>query len=70
MPILVDTGVLYALADRDDDWHARADRLIAESSEVLGALAERLRVKTIATTDRRHFTTIRPRHERAFTLVP
>lgn len=135
MPILVDTGVLYALADRDDDWHARTDRFIAESSEVLlvpspvipevtyllrthlGALAEqrfveslaegelgveeptvadlrrcvailgqypaigfvdaavvaiaeRLRVKTIATTDRRHFTTIRPLHQRAFTLVP
>ena len=24
MPVLVDTGILYALADRDDDWHGRA----------------------------------------------
>ena len=23
MPLLLDTGVIYALADRDDAWHAR-----------------------------------------------
>ena len=34
------------------------------------AMAERLALTTIATTDRRHFKTIRPRHVRQFTLVP
>jgi hypothetical protein len=34
------------------------------------ALAERLFIETIATTDRRHFTAIRPSHARHFTLVP
>ena len=135
MPILVDTGILYALADRDDAWHRRADRFIGGAAEVLlvpttvlpevtyllrkrlgvlaeqrfveslaagelvvedlttadlhrcaallvdypaigfvdsslVAIAERLRIKTIATTDRRHFATLRPKHTRAFALVP
>jgi predicted nucleic acid-binding protein len=35
MAILVDTGVLYALADRDDAWHARADEFVAACAEVL-----------------------------------
>lgn len=34
------------------------------------ALAERHEVETIATLDRRHFATIKPRHTSAFTLVP
>jgi len=34
------------------------------------ALAERLGVTEIATTDRRHFTVVRPRHLGAFTLLP
>lgn len=34
------------------------------------AMAERLALTTIATTDRRHFKTVRPRHVRQFTLVP
>jgi len=29
---LVDTGILYALADRKDKWHLRAARFIAESA--------------------------------------
>jgi predicted nucleic acid-binding protein len=135
MPLLVDTGVVYALADRRDSWHARiraylrshpdtllapvtivpevayllrerigADaelafvRSIAEGEvaveslqsrdweravEVMSsygelglvdatvvAVAERLRVSTIATTDRRHFAAIRPAHRERFTLVP
>ncbi len=36
----------------------------------LVALAERLLIDTIATTDRRHFATIRPSHTARFTLVP
>ena len=131
----VDTGVLYALADRDDAWHARAVQLLRRSRERLLApvtvlpevaylihtrlgttaehrfirsvaerelaveplgspdwtrcvelmdaygeigfvdasviaIAERLRVTTIATTDRRHFAMVRPRHRAAFELVP
>jgi len=33
-------------------------------------IAERLRLRTIATTDRRHFGKIRPAHVKAFDLVP
>ena len=34
------------------------------------ATAERLMIDTIATTDRRHFTSVRPSHAERFTLVP
>ena len=34
------------------------------------AIAERLGATTIATVDRRHYTIVRPRHTRAFTLLP
>jgi predicted nucleic acid-binding protein len=34
------------------------------------AIAERLRLRTIATTDRRHFGKIQPSHVKAFELVP
>ncbi len=135
MPVLLDTGVLYALADRDDAWHERAvdyvgsvrepllttvtaipeaaylirdrlgrtaeERLIrsiadrelhvenltdadwARSAELMrkypdigfvdasvAAIAERLRLASIATTDRRHFAAIRPRHRESFELRP
>ncbi len=133
--LLVDTGVLYALADRDDAWHARSVELVRRSRERLLApvtvlpevayliqarlgaraeerfvrsiaarelaveslsdadwrrcgdlvgeyegiglveasviaIAERLRVDAIATTDRRHFASVRPKHRDAFRLVP
>ena len=135
MPVLLDTGVLYALADRDDAWHGRCVEYVAGVREPvlttitavpeaaylirdrLGraaehrlirsiasrelhvedlrepdweraaelmlkypeigfvdasivAVAERLRLPSIATTDRRHFTPIRPRHRAAFELRP
>jgi predicted nucleic acid-binding protein len=135
MPLLVDTGILYALADRSDAWHARAIALVkaarapllapvtilpevtyllasrlgahaeqafvrslvdgevsvealraadvARASDVLRqhgdigfvdatvvAIAERLKLASIATTDRRHFARIRPVHAEAFTLLP
>ena len=135
MPLLVDTGVIYALADRRDAWHARVrsylqsrrDTLLAAVTilpevayllrerigahaehaftqsiakgeiavEVLErrdfaragqlmsnydwlgfvdativAAAERLKMTTIATTDRRHFGVVRPAHAERFTLVP
>lgn len=34
------------------------------------ALAERLGTRELATLDRRHFATIRPRHTDAFTILP
>ncbi len=135
MPLLVDTGVLYALADRRDAWHKKvraylessADTLLApvtilpevayllrhrisaqaeqafaaslasgelavedltrgdwtraeelmSTYEWLGlvdatvvAVAERLKLSSLATTDRRHFSPVRPAHVARFTLVP
>lgn len=135
MPVLLDTGIIYALADRDDDWHDRSvayvrglrelmlapvtvvpeatylirDRLgrraeqslirsIADrelevealsdgdwvrTAELMGkypdigfvdasivAIAERLHLSSIATTDRRHFAPIKPRHCPSFELKP
>ena len=135
MALLCDTGVLYALADRDDGWHRRSRRFFASARDLLlvpvtvlpevcyllharlgplaerrflasvaageltveglgpadtkrsvelleqypaigfvdasiVAMAERLGLKTIATTDRRHFAALRPRHVAAFHLVP
>jgi len=135
MAVLADTGVLYALADRDDAWHARTRAYLKKSrpalivpvtvvpevtyllrarlgraaegafvkslaagemalEDITGedlaravalmsaypeigfvdasvvALAERLRVRQIATTDRRHFAAIRPQHAPSFELLP
>ena len=136
-PILVDTGPLYAMADRDDGWHARVVRFLERSRDELVvpvgvlpeaayllaahlgpeaekklvrsvvngemvvedltiqdlkrtlelltryatarigfvdativATAERLRISRILTTDRRDFSLIRPRHCKAFELLP
>jgi predicted nucleic acid-binding protein len=135
MPLLVDTGVLYALADADDAWHERCRKFMAKEKEALlvpvtvlpevtyllrerlgeraerafvaalaartlhienatmgdltrvaelldryrdigfvdasiVAMAERHKARRVATTDRRHFATIRPRHIASFELVP
>lgn len=135
MPLLVDTGPLYALADADDAWHARVRDFLDGKGELLlvpvtvlpevtyllrgrlgpdverrfveslasaeltvedlrlddlervaellvaypdigfvdatvVAMAERLRLGAILTTDRRHFAPIRPRHRPAFELLP
>ncbi len=135
MPVLLDTGVVYALADRDDEWHERcvayirglrepvlttisvipeaaylirerlgrraelglirsiADRELdvedlsdadwARTVELMSkypdigfvdasvvTVAERLRLTSIATTDRRHFAPITPRHRASFELRP
>lgn len=134
MPLLLDTGVLYAIHDRNDSWHRRCVVLIEETVEsllvpvtvlpevtyllrerlgihaerafvrALGnelmvepmseqdlrraealladytqigfvdatvvAVAERLGLGAIATTDRRHFGIIRPKHVPAFGLLP
>ena len=135
MPILLDTGFIYALADLDDSWHARATAYLRKAREVLLApapvlpevayllrerlgpaaerefvlslsagemevesltqadyrrcaallerypqvgfvdasviaVAERLRLRAIATTDRRHFAMVRPAHVTTFELLP
>jgi uncharacterized protein len=135
MPLLVDTGVVYALADRSDAWHDRVREYLKSSAETLlapvtilpeiawllrhrigvgaeiafaaavaagelavedlsrrdwkraheimtayewlglvdatvVAVAERLKARTVATTDRRHFGAIRPAHVERFRLVP
>ena len=33
------------------------------------AMAERLKIETVATTDRRHFAAVRPKHVKGFELV-
>jgi predicted nucleic acid-binding protein len=135
MPLLLDTGIVYALADADDAWHERARAYLEDAGELLlvpvsvvpeaayllrarlgvraervfieslargevaveplssrdltraaelmsryetigfvdasvMAIAERLRLTVIATTDRRHFGQVRPAHAPAFELVP
>ena len=54
-----------------------ADLMVAYADLPLGfvdaaivAVAERLRARTLLTTDRKHFGVIRPRHAEAFELVP
>jgi len=136
-PVLVDTGIIYALADRSDAWHLRARTFVqnfkgklivpatvipeacyllhahlspqAETAfiksivsralrleqvdeedmgravEIMGAysdlaiglvdasvvaVAERLKITAVMTTDRRHFSVIKPNHCSAFTLLP
>ncbi|MFQ5674865.1 MAG: type II toxin-antitoxin system VapC family toxin [bacterium] len=135
--VIVDTGILYAIADRGDTWHkevaaylqTQRDRLIVpvtvlpevcylmntyigqeaerhfihsflsgeikvegltgndlrRASELLeqyadanigfvdatvAAVAERLKIRYLLTTDRRHFSMIRPRHCAHFELLP
>ena len=57
------------------DWR-RIEELMGEY-EAIGmvdasvvAVAERLKLTSIATTDRRHFGAVRPKHAERFTLVP
>jgi predicted nucleic acid-binding protein len=135
MPLLVDTGILFALADAGDAWHERARTYVESNGEMLLApvtvlpeiayllrerigidaehalaralasgelavepldrrdwprveqlmkrysflgfvdatviaVAERLKLKTIATTDRRHFGAVKPAHVEKLQLVP
>ena len=64
-------------APAPDDWSRIAD-LVAEYRDFpLGgtdasvvALAERLGAETVVTLDERHFRAVRPKHRRAFRIVP
>lgn len=136
-PVLLDTGVLYALADRRDAWHSScaafverfdgrllvpstvlpeacyllgahlgrraelalvkaladgeltvvhftaadlarcaallatyADSAIGFVDASVAAIAERLKIRRILTTDRRHFSLFRDREGRPYTLLP
>ncbi len=135
--VLIDTGVIYALADRKDAWHKRVaafmaqfngklvvpSTVIPEASYLLNtylgqtaeltflnalaegeiavepfitadlarciellknygdaniglvdasliAMSERLKITRILTTDRRHFSLVRPKHCKGFDLLP
>jgi predicted nucleic acid-binding protein len=135
MPLLIDTGALYALADADDAWHRRMSDFLAREhqtlltpstvipetaylirnrlgprieqmfvesladgeitvenltqpdlarcAQLLGkydflglvdaslvAVAERLKLNALVTTDRRDFRRVRPKHVPAFELLP
>ena len=135
MPLLVDTGPLYALADASDAWHARTLAFLESADEILllpvtvlpevahlirsrlgpaaervffeavarrevvveplsaedlartaelvaeypelgfvdcsvVAVAERLRLPSLLTTDRRDFARVRPRHVETLQLLP
>ncbi|MBD0316800.1 MAG: PIN domain-containing protein [Nitrospiraceae bacterium] len=50
------------------DKYSHAELGFVDASLV--AVAERLRIRDVLTTDRRHFSVIRPRHCSAFTLRP
>lgn len=47
-----------------------ADLRLGRTDASLIALAERLGVTTIATLNRRDFAVVRPRHVKAFELIP
>lgn len=55
------------MADLVDQY---ADFPLGTTDAAVVALAERLDVDEIATIDHRHFTVVRPRHVKAFTLLP
>ncbi len=70
-------GSLTAVNVEPSDW-LRMGQLVARYADLgLGtvdasviATAERLRIGTIATFDRRHFGVVRPGHVTAFDIVP
>jgi predicted nucleic acid-binding protein len=64
-------------APKPDDWPRIADLVKQYADFPLGgadasivALAERLDIETIVTLDDRHFRAVRPRHRKAFRLLP
>lgn len=61
----------------DADWSRVADLMVAYADLPLGfvdasivAMAERLEVTEVLTTDRKHFGVVRPRHVERLTLLP
>jgi predicted nucleic acid-binding protein len=73
----VSSGGLEAVELTTPDWQrcvelieGYADLRLDLMDASLIAVAERLRLTTIATLDRRDFTVVRPRHVEAFELIP
>ena len=74
---MIVNGALEALDLTAEDWR-RSVELVERYSDLrldlvdasLVALAERLRISTIATLHHRDFQVVRPRHVAAFELVP
>jgi len=70
-------GTMDVEGPAPEDWSRIADLVEQYGDFPLGgadasvvALAERLDAETIITLDARHFRAVRPRHRRAFRLVP
>lgn len=70
-------GELRVESLAEGDWTRTADLMVAYADLPLGfvdasivALAERLGVTAVLTTDRRHFGVVRPRHAERLVLVP
>lgn len=68
---------MHVEAPAPDDWPRIADLVEQYADFPLGgadasivALAERLEIETIVTLDDRHFRAVRPRHRKAFLLLP
>ena len=73
----VRTGLFTLLETASADLERTADLVATYADLPLGtvdasvaALAERLGLPAAATLDHRHFSVVRPRHVRAFTLLP
>jgi hypothetical protein len=71
------SGNLFAEPVRPVDWIRIAELVAVYHDLPLGtvdasviATAERLNASVVATLDRRHFTVVRPKHVRAFEIVP
>jgi predicted nucleic acid-binding protein len=68
---------LHVEAPAPDDWPRMAELVAQYGDFPLGgvdasiiALAERLGIETVVTLDDRHFRAVRPRHCKAFRLLP
>jgi uncharacterized protein len=68
---------MHVEAPTPDDWLRIADLVEQYGDFPLGAadasvvaLAERLDIETLVTLDDRHFRAVRPRHRKAFRLLP
>jgi predicted nucleic acid-binding protein len=71
------TSNIHLVEPNEEDYY-RAAQLVRQYYDapldlvdsLLVAIAERLRITTILTTDRRHFRLVRPRHCVAFDILP
>jgi predicted nucleic acid-binding protein len=68
---------MHVEAPTPDDWPRIAELVLEYGDFPLGgadasivALAERLDIETLVTLDDRHFRAVRPRHRKAFRLLP